>query len=175
MIGSVARNILRILFLVLLQGLVVNRLDLWQGYVLPAVYLFALFMLPVNTPRVLLLLIGFATGALVDAFTNTLGLHASAALLVAFLQPTVQRFLAPRDGYEPGQRPTIKELGLTWYIAYAGILILVHHTWLFFIELMRFTPFFLTLGKILLSSLATLTLLVLGQYLIYSPSERRNG
>ncbi len=175
MIGVVARNIVRIVFLVLLQGLIVNRLDLWQGLVLPSVYLFAILMLPVNTPRLLLLLIGFATGAFVDAFTNTLGLHASASLLVAYFQPHILRFFSPRDGYEAGQRPTVKDLGLTWYLSYAGALVLIHHTWLFFMELMRLTPFFHTLGKILFSSLATLVLLVLGQYLIYSPSERRSG
>lgn len=173
--NTVIRNTVRLVFLVLLQGLIVNRLDIWQGFVLPSVYLFGLLMLPVNTPRLLLLFIAFATGALVDAFTNTLGLHTSASLLMAFAQPLVLRFFSPRDGYEAGQRPTVKELGITWYLSYAGVLVIIHHTWLFFIELMRLTPFFQTLGKILFSSLATLVLLVLGQYLIYSPSERRSG
>lgn len=161
--------------MVLLQGLVVNRIDLWQGLVLPYIYIFGILMLPINTPRSLLIIIAFVTGALVDMFTNTLGLHASACVLLGFLIPIVQRALAPREGYEVGQRPTIQDMGTAWYITYAAILIFIHHTWLFFIELMRFTPFFSTVGKVLLSSMATLLLLVLSQYLIYSPSDRRKA
>ncbi|MCH2198470.1 MAG: hypothetical protein MK081_06785 [Flavobacteriales bacterium] len=174
MIALIVRNTLRILFLVLIQGLVVNRIDLWNGTMLPFIYIFGILMLPINTPRSLLLVIAFATGALVDMFTNTLGLHISASLVLAFMQPLVQRALSPREGYEAGQRPTIQDMGLAWYVTYAGILTLIHHLWLFFIELFRFTPFFSTLGKVLLSTLATLLLLTIGQYLIYSPTDRRN-
>ena len=171
--GEVVRNILRLVFLILVQGLIVNRLDLWQGYVLPSVYIFGLLMLPITTPRILYMVIGFAFGAAVDMFTNTLGVHTSACVFLGFIQPLFLRFLAPREGYEVGQRPTLQDLGMGWYITFAGILTLAHHTWVFFIELMRFTPFFETLAKILLSTLATLVLMVLGQYLIYTPNDRR--
>lgn len=171
--GEIIRNALRLVFLILVQGLIVNRLDLWQGYILPSVYIFGLLMLPITTPRIMYMVIGFVVGACVDMFTNTLGVHASACVFMGFIQPLFLRFLAPREGYEVGQRPTLQDLGIGWYITYAGIMALVHHTWLFYIELMRFTPFFYTLGKVLLSSLATLVLMVLGQYLIYSPTDRR--
>lgn len=175
MIGLIARNSIRILFLVLLQGLVVNRLNLWEGMVLPSVYLFAILMLPINTNRVLLMVIGFCIGAFVDAFTNTFGLHTSACVLMTFMQPIVLRVLSPREGYELGTRPSIQDLGLTWYLTYAAMLTFIHHIWLFFIELFRFTPFWMTIGKVLLSTVATVLLMVLGQYLIFSSADRNKS
>ncbi|NQX90607.1 MAG: rod shape-determining protein MreD [Flavobacteriales bacterium] len=173
MIGIVVRNIVRVLFFVLLQALVVNRLDLLQGKALPLVYIFALLMIPMKTPRWLFLIIGFATGLLMDAFTNTMGIHASACTLLGFLIPLARRTLAPRDGYEVEESPTVQDLGLGWYISYAGLLTLAHHIWLFFLEAWKFSIFWNTSLKIILSAAATLLLMVLGQYLIFKPENRR--
>ncbi len=167
------RHIIRILVFVAIQGLILNRMDLWQGYILPSLYIFGLLMLPMNTPRVVLLFAGFFTGLLADSFTNTGGLHASACVLLAFFQPMVLRLLAPREGYEAGQRPTLHQLGWTWFMAYGGILTLIHHTWLFFMEQMRLTPFFSTLLKIVLSAAVTLVLMIISQYLLHSAKDRR--
>lgn len=172
MIGNVARHIIRFVLLILLQGLIVNRLDLASGMILPSVYIFAILMLPLQTPRLLLLVIGFATGLVMDAFTNTIGMHTSACVFLAFVQPYVLRLLAPREGYEFGLTPTVQDLGLSWYVTFAAILTLCHHTWLFFMEVFRLSDFLYTLEKILLSSLLTILLLVLGQYLIFTPKER---
>lgn len=168
------RHILRIVVFVTIQGLILNRMDLWQGFILPSLYIFGLLMLPMNTPRVVLLLAGFFTGLLADSFTNTGGLHASACVLLAFFQPLVLRLLAPREGYEVGQRPTLHDLGWTWFLAYGGILTLIHHTWLFFMEQLRFTPFFSTLFKVVLSAAVTLVLMIISQYLLQSTKDRRS-
>lgn len=173
MISTVIRNTARILFFVALQGLILNRMDLWQGYILPSLYIFGILMLPINTPRVVVLLVSFVTGILVDAFTNTGGLHASACVLLGFAQPIMLRILAPREGFESGQRPTLHDLGWGWFFAYAGILTLIHHSWLFFMEQLRLAPFFLTLGKVILSAAVTLLLMIISQYLIHSPKVRR--
>jgi hypothetical protein len=167
------KTILRLIFLVLLQGLIVNRLDLWQGYMLPWVYIFGLLMMPLEAPRTLRMLIGFLTGLAVDMFTNTAGVHASASVCLTFAQPFVLKALSPREGYDSGLNPTIQDMGVVWYITYASLLALVHHVLLFFLELWRFTPFFSTLGKALFSALATVVFMVLGQYLIFSQDRRR--
>ncbi|MGB0422887.1 MAG: hypothetical protein ACPGED_01135, partial [Flavobacteriales bacterium] len=60
--NAIVKSILRIVFFVLLQALVVNRLDLFQGLALPFIYIFALLMLPFQTPRLLVLLICFVVG-----------------------------------------------------------------------------------------------------------------
>lgn len=173
--NEAVKNILRILIFVLIQGLILNRMDLWQGYILPSIYIFGLLMLPINTSPLFRMLIGFACGLLVDTFTNTAGLHASACVFLAFVQPLILKVLAPREGYETGQKPTLHELGWTWFLGYGGILTFLHHLWLFYVEQLRFTPFFSTLGKVVLSSLATLVLMIISQYLLHTPKDRRRS
>lgn len=168
MLPTVLINILRILFLVLLQSLVVSKIQLLNGLVLPWVYIFGLLMLPFDTPRWMVLFIGFVTGLMMDFFSGPLGLHTSACVFLAFMQPIIQRALSPREGYDLTQRPTVQKMGLAWYLTYAGILTLLHHSWFYFMEVFRFSDFFYQLLHIVLSSLSTLVLMTIGQYLIYS-------
>lgn len=139
-----------------------------DGLILPWIYIFGILMLPFATPRWLVLLISFTVGLIMDYFSGPLGLHTTACVTLGFAQPIVQRFLAPREGYETTQRPTLQRMGLAWYITYAGVLTLIHHGWLFFMEAYSFSNFFYQLLHILLSGAATLLLMTIGQYLIYN-------
>jgi hypothetical protein len=161
-------NILRITFLILLQSLVVNRMQPLDGLILPWIYIFGILMLPFNTPRWLMLLIGFAVGWIMDLFTGPPGLHTSACLFLTFLLPSVQKLFSPREGYDVSMKPTVQKMGLAWYLTFAGILTFAHHTWLFFLEVLRFGDFFYQLLHIILSSAATLFLMTVGQYLIFT-------
>ncbi|MCC6601179.1 MAG: hypothetical protein IT223_10960 [Crocinitomicaceae bacterium] len=168
MAQTILNNIIRIVFLVLLQCLVVNRMHLLDGLILPWIYIFGILMLPFETPRWLRLLVGFTVGFVMDYFTGPMGLHTSACLTLTYLQPFIQRLLAPREGYEITHRPTVQRMGLSWYLSYAGILTLFHHAWLFFFEVLRLSDFFYQLIHILFSAVATLLMMTIGQYLIYT-------
>ncbi|MFN0031114.1 MAG: hypothetical protein ACKVOR_03040 [Flavobacteriales bacterium] len=168
MLQAILINLARILFLILLQSVVVSRILLFDGLVLPWIYIFGLLMLPFSTPRWLVLVISFITGLVMDYFTGPLGLHTTACLTMGFALPLVQRFLAPREGYDSSQRPTVQRMGLAWYITYAGVLTVIHHTWLFFMEVFRFSDFFYQLLHIICSAAATLLLMTIGQYLIFT-------
>ena len=82
------RYILIFILLLLIQLLVLNNINL-GGYINPYVYLLFILLLPYGTPRWVLLLVGFFTGLVVDYFSNTLGLHASATLILAFFGPSL--------------------------------------------------------------------------------------
>ncbi|MEZ4798550.1 MAG: rod shape-determining protein MreD [Flavobacteriales bacterium] len=165
---TIIKNIIRIAFLILLQILVVNRMQAFDGLVLPMVYIFGVLMLPFETPRWLVLVIGFVVGWVMDLFSGPPGLHTSATLFLAFLQPVIQKIFSPREGYEVTQRPTVQSMGLPWYLTYAGILTFAHHFWLFFMEVFRFSDFFYQMLHIIASTVATLLLMTIGQYLIYT-------
>jgi hypothetical protein len=164
----ILRNIIRILFVLLLQALVVSRMELLDGMVLPWIYIFGILMLPFNTPPWLVLVTGGAVGLCADFFTHMTGLHMSAGLFLGFMQPRIQRLLAPREGYDPTAGPTVQHMGLAWYATYASILTLSHHLWLFYLEVFRFSDFFLTLLRVLMSTAGTVLLMTIGQYLIYT-------
>jgi len=163
----ILNNILRFVVLILFQGLILNQVTLFGGQILPMLYILAILMLPIETPTWFVLIISFATGASIDIFTNTLGMHISATLMVGFMRKRVLELFAPREGYEIGVKTRIDSLGLSWFLSYAGLLILVHHFWLFFLEVFRFTHFFHTFFRVILSAGFTLLLAVLVQYLFY--------
>jgi len=174
MLQTVVINIIRIIFLILLQSLVVSRIQLFDGLILPWVYIFGILMLPFETPRWLTLFIAFAVGLLMDYFSGPIGLHTSACVVLGYMQPIVQKILSPREGYDLTQRPTVQKMGLAWYLTYAGVLSLIHHGWFFFMEVFRFSDFFYQLLHILLSTFATLVLMTIGQYLIYNSKSSQS-
>jgi len=167
MINDILSNTGRFILFIFLQGLILNDLNLFDGMAIPYLYIMFILMLPIEIPRWLELILGFICGLVMDMFTNTIGIHASACATLAFIRPIYLKSIAPRDGYEFGQKPTIPQMGFAWYVKYAGVLILIHHSWLFFMEVYSLNGFFTTLMRSVLSSIFTLTLAVLTQYLVF--------
>ncbi|MDX9750065.1 MAG: hypothetical protein RBT71_03180 [Flavobacteriales bacterium] len=165
MIGTIASNVLRALALVLVQVMVLDHVDLLNGYAVPYLYVLFLLMLPFELPAWAMLIIAAATGFTVDLFGNTPGMHMSACTVMAFARVHLLRVMAPREGYEFGARPVIADMGLTWTATHAAVLVLVHHLWLFTVELFRWDRMGEVLLRTLLSALFTLVLCMLAQLL----------
>ncbi len=175
MAPDILRNIGRFILLILLQGLILNDASLFQGMAIPYLYILFLLMLPFETPRWLELLLGLICGLSIDMFTNTMGMHASACVLLAYIRPLLLKAIAPRDGYEFGQGPTVHSMGVLWYLKYASVLVLAHHSWLFFVEVYSFSGFFDTLLRVIFSTVFTLTLVLLSQYLSFPKRSARRA
>jgi len=163
MINDVVKNILRFLFLLLFQVLILNNIQM-SGYLNPFLYVLFILMLPFQTPNWLVLLLSFFLGLSVDMFADTGGLHAAASVFMAFLRQPVLRLVAPREGYDVNHQPTIRQFGFGWFLTYAGILVLVHHLFLFYMEAFQFSEFFSIFFRVILSSLFTLTLIFISQF-----------
>jgi purine-cytosine permease-like protein len=54
-------------------------------------------------------------------------------------------------------------------MAYASLMVVTHHMVLFFIEVFRFSEFSDTFVRVLLSSILTLLLIIIAQYLTARP------
>ena len=134
MIATILANLLRFVLLMLLQVLVLDHLDVANGYMMPYLYVLFLLMLPFELPTWAQLLIGAFTGLLMDIFSSTPGMHMSACVVMMFARAHLLDLIAPREGYEYGLRPTVPRMGLAWFLTYAGLLIALHHLWLFFVE-----------------------------------------
>lgn len=151
---------------VLVQVLLLNHIQI-SGFINPYLYILFILALPFNTPKYLLLILGFLLGLNIDIFSNTIGIHAAATTFLAFIRPSVVNLISSRDVLETSSIPRIRELGLNWYLRYAIILVLIHHFFLFYIEVFTFHGFFYTLLRALLSSFFTLVLIILSQYITY--------
>lgn len=163
MINRILRFGLIFLLLLILQLLLFNNIQ-FSGYVNPYVYIMFILLLPVEIPAWLLLLLSFTTGLIMDFFSGTPGMHASATVLAGFVRPYILRLTAPRDGYEPGTDLSMMIYGARWFLVYASIMVLIHHTLLFYMEVFRFADFFRTMLRVILSSFFSVSFIFLLEY-----------
>ena len=166
MLNEIVKNTTRFFLFVLLQVLIIKNIGLGQ-FINPFVYILFIIMLPFDTPKPLLLLLAFITGLTIDMFYDTLGLHAAACVFTAFVRPNIYRIFSPREGYESGQQPTLRYMGFAWFVSAGGLLIIVHHLFLFYVEVFRFSEFFYTFLRVLLSSIFSFGFCLMIQYLLF--------
>ncbi len=151
--------------LVLVQVLIFNQVH-FGGYLNPFIYILFVMLLPVNTPRYLLLISGFLLGLAVDVFSNTLGMHAAATTFIAFIRPFVIRSISSREE-DRHEYPGLKQNSLSWFFYYALIMVFSHHFVFFYLEFFTFSHFLTTLLRVGLSTLFSVFLIVLSQFLIF--------
>lgn len=171
MVRSLILYPIQFILLVAIQVLVLNNIQ-FSGYINPYLYIIFILWLPFETPNWLLLSIAFVLGLSVDIFSDTLGMHTSACLFMAFCRPFILNRIAPRDGYDSNQNPSIQDFGIAWFVGYASILCLLHHLFLFTVEIFRFSDYFSTLGRALASSFISILLIVLTQFLRYNTEKK---
>ena len=160
------KNIVRFIFLVLFQVMVLNHINL-SGFINPYLYVYFILLLPFITPKWLLLVSAFLIGIGVDSFSNTMGINATASVMMAFARPFVIKAISTGTEYEIGERPSLKNQDIKWFVYYCLILILIHHFVLFYLEVFRFREFFITFIRVILSAAFTFLLVMLSEYLFY--------
>ena len=148
--NKTALQIIRFVVLVLLQVLVINHIRL-GGYVHPYIYLIFIMLLPFNTPKWQLLVLGFVLGLTVDLFTGTPGLHAGATTLMAFCRPSIIKLVTGNQKFENITEPNLGQLGGIWFLRYVLCMVLIHHFALFLLESFSFRLIGQVLLRLLLS------------------------
>ena len=166
-------HIIRFIGVMLFQVLILNQVNVADGLINPYLYPLIILLLPLSTPSWILMIIALFTGLGIDMFTNTMGLHASALVTMAFFRSTVLRLLTPIRGYEQYDQPFLGMMGWRWFITYASVLILIHHVVFFFLEIFTFQFLGNTVLKILLSSVVSILLAVIFEMIFYKSSSRR--
>jgi rod shape-determining protein MreD len=170
MLSELMRHGIRFIGLILVQGLILKNLE--AGYLInPFLYILFILSLPFELPAWIGLLLAFALGFFVDVFYGTMGMHMAACTMMGWARPAILKFMNPRDGYEFGMQPTIQDMGRMWFISYAAILIFVHHFILFYLEIFSFREVWLTFVRVLVSTSATLLLVIITQFLFYRKRE----
>lgn len=153
------QNILRFVVLVLVQIFVLNNIR-FMGYINPYIYILFILALPVRFSRGFSMILAFALGLIIDSFTNTMGMHTFASVLIAFLRnPIIKLFVNVEEGINPV--PSFSSFGASAYVKYVITLILIHHTAFFFLEVFSWIGFGHTLLRIALNTVVT-GILILG-------------
>lgn len=170
MLNEIIRNIIRFILLVGVQILIINNIELGR-FINPFLYVLFIIILPFETPKWAVLFSSFLIGITMDMFSNTGGMHAAACVFMGYLRPGILKLFSPREGYEFGTQPTVQYLGIPWFLSYSGILVVAHHLVLFYIEIFRFSEFFSTVLRVIISSVFTLFLIIVTQYLFYRKKQ----
>ena len=76
----------------------------------------------------------------------------SSAVLMALATPAINRLLAPREGYEITDQPTLSSMGVQWFAIRCLLLLTIHHLWMFGLEAGRWDLIPRAIGKALTSS-----------------------
>lgn len=133
-------NSIRFVLLILTQAMILNNLEIGFGiYVM--IYPLFIMMLPYQMKPVPLMLLAFLCGFFLDSLSNTYGLHASSAVMMAFFRPYIFRRFSPCDGYDNIENINIYSMGRGWFTLVYGSLLLIHHSWFFSIESFKWNEF----------------------------------
>jgi len=163
-------NIVRWVILILVQVLLLRNLSFYN-LATPFMYVLFLLLLPFSTPNLLLYLIAFVTGITLDMFYDTLGVHTSACVALAFVRVSFISVSVNRDNFDEVE-PTLSNMGFKWFSLYAMLCILVHHLVLFILEAFRFSELSYTLLRCLFSSIFTLVTVILISFIFYNRKQR---
>jgi len=152
------QNIVRFALLILVQVFVLNNIRL-LGYINPYIYILFIFLLPVKFSRAGSLVLAFILGMIIDAFSNTPGMHTFATVLIAFLRnPVINIFITIEEGANP--EPSFYSFGVAAFIKYIITLVFIHHSAFFFLEIFTFVGVGQTLLRIFLNTLITSIILL---------------
>ncbi|MBK6526668.1 MAG: hypothetical protein IPO32_00510 [Crocinitomicaceae bacterium] len=165
------KYILIFVLIVLTQGLVLNPMQI-DEFINPMVYPILILMLPFELSSIATLVVAIIVGITIDGFSNTYGLHASSAMLIGYLRPTILRYIKPRDGYDSSLLPSVHDMGMLWFLGYTTLFLSLHHAWFFTFEIFRFDLIGLILAKTFFSVLVSLLLIILLQYIFYTSSKK---
>lgn len=171
MIRTILMNLLRFVVLVFLQVFLLKNLTLYDLST-PYPYILFILLLPFETPNVLLYILAFILGLTIDAFYDTPGLHAASCVLLAFVRILFISITVQKEGFDNEPEPTLGIMGFRWFFMYALILTLIHHFFLFNLEVFRVSEIQYTLGRFLLSSIFTVFLMLISGLLFFRRKER---
>lgn len=159
-------NLVRFILLVIVQFLL-KEVD----YANIDIYIYPVFilLLPQGIVHGLLIVICFFFGLLIDAFYNTMGLYASAAVFVAALRPIILALLEPRGGYENNKALTKYHLGNRWFLQYSAVLLFLHTLWVVTLEELQIFSWMWML-RISIIFMLSMLLSLLYQF-IFNPKE----
>ena len=159
-------NIFRWIVLLFVQIFLLRNLSFYNLST-PFIYILFILVLPFGIPNFLLYLIAFVTGLTLDAFYDTLGVHTTACVALAFVRILFISVSLNRDAIDEPE-PSLGNMGFKWFAIYALLCTFVHHLFLFFLETFKLTEITYTIGRCLLSVLFSMFTILLVEFIFHN-------
>ena len=143
--------------LVALQIWILNRIHLF-GFATPLFYTYFILKLPANIGRNPLIITACFLGLIIDFFSYTLGFNMLACTIMGFSRYYILDAFAPRD-MANFFIPSVETFGLSLFMHYAAVLVVIHHVVLFVAESFTFFNIVMLVLGIVGSAILTLLLI----------------
>lgn len=170
--STLVKLIVRFCLFILVQVFVLNQIPPLHHLVTPYLYFLFILWLPFNLGKRTQLVLAFALGFALDAFTKTYGLHSAPCVLIAYLRPSLIKLLLQQDNADMNfNEPSVQSMGFAPYFTYVTILTFVHHILLFFLEALQTGGMVYFVVKTLFSTAVSLILILLTE-LLFNRKQR---
>lgn len=149
--------------LLLLQLMILDNVQL-HSYIYINIYILAIYILPYRLRNATILFFGFFLGLFIDLANHTMGIHAAATTLIAYMRPRLLMLTSNREQIDDIQgKQKISDFG--WFFKYVLVSTTIFNMVLVLCEAFSFNNFLITLLRILCSTLVS-TFFILLYYFI---------
>lgn len=166
---SIKEQSLNLVLLLLVQLPLVHRIILFEN-AFSFFYVGFILLLPRTLSRSYLMIIGFIAGLLVDIFSNTPGIHASASVFIMFTRNFWLSVV--NDDAQDIINLNVVSLRKTGFIYFIFPLVFLHHFILFVVENGGFHLFSIVISKVFFSSIFSTFVIFTINFLITSNRRR---
>ncbi|RZL34606.1 MAG: rod shape-determining protein MreD [Pedobacter sp.] len=163
---TILLNIFRWIVLLFVQIFLLRNLN-YYNLSTPFIYILFILVLPFRIPNLLLFLLAFGTGLTIDAFYDTLGVHTTACVALAFVRILFISVSVNRDAFDEPE-PSLGNMGFKWFMLYAFLCTIVHHIIVFVLEAFKLSEIGYTLGRALISVIFTLFIVLLVEFTFHN-------
>lgn len=167
---SIIWGIVQFVVLLFTQVLVLDNIN-FLGYVESMLYIWFILLLPIKTPKWLVLILSFLMGFCVDIFAGQVGFHTAVSTFTGFLRPLFLSSVNADKQLSSFDFPSSETMGFMPYVAYVSVLTFVHIFALIMIETFRWSEILQVLLRAGLSSVVTILLILLCDTLFFRNSK----
>ena len=156
--NSILLYIGRFLALVLVQVFLLNHIN-FLGYLNPYIYIVFILLAPISIHKSFFLFFSFILGLTIDLFGDSGGIHSAACIVITYIRPIILRSVFGLS-YE-FQTVKLSKVGFGELLIYVTIMVFIHHSILFSLEMFNFSHILLITKKALFSSLFSIIIIML--------------
>ncbi|NCE71485.1 rod shape-determining protein MreD [Odoribacter sp. Z80] len=162
--------VIHFLILLLIQLTILDNVQL-HSYMYINIYILIIYILPYRLRNATILFFGFFLGLFIDLANNTMGIHAAATTLIAYIRPRLLMLTSNREQIDDIQgKQKISDFG--WFFKYILISTAVFNVVLILGEAFSIQNFLITLLRIICSTVASIFFILL--YYFIALKKKRN-
>ena len=165
-ISTISKYIITIIWILLLQITLLDNLIISQYVYIPA-YLLFIISLPKNNKSIKAMTIAFIYGMFIDYYSGTNGAITAALVFTTAIRSFIICKIVVNDPNMYNKSLKIKNFSLKNYVIYVLIMVLIFNISLVLIENYATISFVYVVKKILLSTIFTVPIILLFQYIVY--------